>query len=150
MRAYTIIIFILAIHAGLAMINVSHITDVYGFNTTIDTSTKGSIVFINNGSYIQVPSSQFFNESATGDSITNKSMISKSDFASGFIEQISGLAEGFGKFIGTFSALIFSIHQLGAPLFGDFNAWVLEGMVDFIFAVALFQMITGRSFKTME
>ena len=51
MRAYTIVIFILAIHAGLAMINVGHIADIYGFNTTLDTSTKGAIVFVNNGEY---------------------------------------------------------------------------------------------------
>ena len=66
------------------------------------------------------------------------------------IEQILGVADSFIKLMQTFSKVIFSIQYFGAQFFGDFNAWVLEGMVDIIFGVSLFQMVTGRSFKTME
>lgn len=152
MRAYTIVIFILAIHAGLAMINVGHITDIYGFNTTLDTSTHGAIIVVNNGTHIDVPSSAYFDENASNSqNITNMSnLVTSNDFFSGAIESIIGLAGTFGKLITTFSTIVFSIHALCAPVFGDFNSWVLEGMVDFVLGIALFQMVTGRSFKTME
>jgi hypothetical protein len=151
MRAYTIVIFILAFHAGLAMINVAHLTDVYGFNTTLDTSSKGSFITINGSNNITVPSSTYFNESATGANIySTERVVNKSDIIGGYIESISGFANTFNKFKDTFFDAIFGIHTLCAPYFGDFNAWVLEGMCDIILAVACFQIITGRSFKTME
>lgn len=152
MRAWTIVLFILAIHACLAMINVANITDV-GLNVSIDTTTKTGFFLTPGGQNITVPSSVYFNESASGKNISNKSVVisaSSSDFVGKMIEQIIGAAETFYNLLSMFSSVLFSIHTMGAPIFGDFNAWVLEGMVDIVFGVSLFQMITGRSFKTME
>jgi hypothetical protein len=150
MRAYMIVIFILAIHASLAVINVANIMDV-GLNLSLDTSSHGAIIINHNSSIITVPSSKFFNESATGTDISEASKdLNRSSFSSGAIESIIGFATVFGDFIKSISKIVFSIHDLTAPLFGNFNAWVLEGMVDFILTIALFQMVTGRSFKTME
>jgi hypothetical protein len=100
-----------------------------------------------------VPSSTYFNQSANGSDIANKSIVitgTSGGFFDKAIEQIIGAANTFLKLMGTFSSVLFSIHTMGAPIFGDFNAWVLEGMVDIVFGISLFQMITGRSFKTME
>lgn len=151
MRAWTIVLFILAIHAVLAMINVANITDV-GLNVSV--STNGGGILITPGtSTVTVPSSVYFNESANNSDIANKSMViseTSSNFFSKLIEQITGAAETFFKLMGMFSSVLFSIHTMGAPIFGNFNAWVLEGIVDIVFGISLFQMITGRSFKTME
>jgi hypothetical protein len=151
MRAWTIVLFILAIHAVLAMVNVAHITDI-GLNISLDTSGGGVLVspgMVN----MTTPSSVYFNESANGSDIANKTIViseTSSNFVGKMIEQILGAAETFFKLMGMFSSVLFSIHTMGAPIFGDFNAWVLEGMVDIVFGISLFQMITGRSFKTME
>jgi len=154
MRAWTIVIFILAIHACLAMINIANITNV-GLNVTLDTSGMGSnIVVTPGGINMSMPSSdpRFFNESAPPSEVkgTNATLLNQKSFAQGWIESIVGVGAAFMEFMTTFSTVIFSIHSLAAPYFGDTNAWVLEGMVDTIFGVALFQMVTGRSFKTME
>lgn len=154
MRAWTIVIFILAIHACLAMINIANITDV-GLNVTLDTSGVGSnIVVTPGGINMSLPSSdpRFFNESASPSQVkgTNATLLTQKSFAQGWIESIVGVGAAFMEFMATFSTVIFSIHTMAAPYFGDYNAWILEGMVDTIFGVALFQMVTGRSFKTME
>jgi hypothetical protein len=151
MRAWTIVLFIIAIHAVLAMINVAHITDV-GLNMSISTS-GGGILVTPGTSTVTVPSSVYFNESANNSAIANKSLViseTSGNFVDKFIEQIAGAATTFFKLMGMFASTLFSIHTMGAPIFGDFNAWVLEGMVDIVFGISLFQMITGRSFKTME
>ena len=155
MRAWTIVIFILAIHAVLAMVNVANITDI-GLNISLDTS-GGSLVTIPGSTNITTPSSVYFNESynrnGTGEDVSNSSSFMTSTgggFVGKMIEQILGVADSFIKLMQTFSKVIFSIQYFGAQFFGDFNAWVLEGMVDLIFGVSLFQMVTGRSFKTME
>jgi hypothetical protein len=149
MRAWTIVLFILAIHACLAMINVAHITDI-GLNISVETSGGGIVV--NPGTTnLTIPSSTYFNESANGSAILNHTVvITKNSFVDKMIEQIIGAAATFYALMDTFSSVIFSIHSMGAPIFGDFNAWVLEGIVDIVFGVSLFQMVTGRSFKTME
>ena len=153
MRAWTIVLFILAIHACLAMINVANITNV-GINATLDTTSTG-IMVIPPSNGVSMPSSdpQFFDQCATDPSKVkgaNSTVISKGNFVSDMIESIAGVARTFYDFMYTFSSAIFTIHTLCAPIFGDFNAWVLEGMVDIVFGIALFQMVTGRSFKTME
>jgi|WetSurMetagenome_2_1015567.scaffolds.fasta_scaffold674069_2 hypothetical protein len=151
MRAWTIVVFIIAIHAVLAMINVANITDV-GLNISLDTS-GGGVLITPGTTNITVPSSVYFNESANGSDIANKSIVltgTTGNFFDKAIEQIIGAANTFIKLMGMLSSVLFSIHTMGAPIFGDFNAWVLEGMVDIIFGISLFQMITGRSFKTME
>lgn len=149
MRAWTIVLFILAIHAVLAMINVAHITDI-GLNISLDTS-GGGLAILPGTTNLTLPSSTYFNESANGSAILNKTVvITKNSFTDKMIETILGAATAFFNLMGTFSSVIFSIHAMGAPIFGDFNAWVLEGIVDIVFGVALFQMVTGRSFKTME
>jgi hypothetical protein len=149
MRAWTIVLFILAIHAVLAMVNVAHITDI-GLNISLDTS-GGSLTVLPGSSNITVPSSVYFDENATGNKIVNSSaVITKNSFTDKMIETILGAATAFFNLMATFSSVIFSIHEMGAPIFGDFNAWVLEGVVDIVFGVSLFQMVTGRSFKTME
>jgi hypothetical protein len=155
MRAWTIVLFILAIHAVLAMINVADITDI-GLNISMDTS-GGSLVTFPGAVNLTTPSSTYFNESynknGTGEDVSNSSSLissSSGGFIGKMIEQILGAADTFIKLMTTFSSVVFSIHYLGAPIFGDFNAWVLEGIVDIVFGIALFQMVTGRSFKTME
>jgi hypothetical protein len=136
------------------MINVANITDI-GINATLDTSSNG-IMVIPPANGVSMPSSdpQFFDQCATADPSkvkgANSTLIAKGNFVGDFIESIAGVASTFFKFMGTFSSAIFSIHTLCAPIFGNFNAWVLEGMVDIVFGIALFQMVTGRSFKTME
>jgi hypothetical protein len=155
MRAWTIVVFILAIHAVLAMVNVAHITDI-GLNISLDTSGGGVLVtpgMVN----MTTPSSTYFNESynknGTGSDIKNTSGIitgTSGGFVGKMIELIIGAADTFIKLMTTFSSVIFTIYYVGAPYIGTFNAMVLEGMVDIIFGVALFQMVTGRSFKTME
>jgi hypothetical protein len=151
MRAWTIVLFILAIHAVLAMINVANITDV-GLNVSVSTSGGGILVTPGTSTVI-VPSSVYFNESANNSDIANKTIVissSTTNFVDKMIEQIAGAANTFFSLMGMFSSVLFSIHTMGAPIFGNFNAWVLEGMVDIVFGISLFQMITGRSFKTME
>jgi hypothetical protein len=156
MRAWTIVLFIVAIHACLAMINVAGITNV-GLNMTIDTQSKNANIQFGSGqTNLSLPQDPtFFNASETdpskvkGQNATLYS-ISKNDFVSNFIESIYQVGGAFMKFMTTFGAAIFSIHTLCAPYFGDYNAWILEGMVDTVFGVSLFQMVTGRSFKTME
>ena len=75
MRAWTIVIFILAIHAVLAMVNVANITDI-GLNISLDTS-GGSLVTIPGSTNITTPSSVYFNESynrnGTGEDVSNSS-----------------------------------------------------------------------------
>ena len=154
MRAWTIVLFIVAIHACLAMINVGTITNI-GLNLTIDTQSKNANIYVSEGkTNLTLPyDPTFFNINETGKNIMGANttpLIQKTDFISKFIESIYDVGGPFFKFMGTFSAAIFSIHNLCAPYFGDFNAWVLEGIVDLIFGVSLFQMVTGRSFKTME
>lgn len=156
MRAWTIVIFILAIHACLAMINIADITNV-GLNVTLDTSGMNSnIVVTPGGINMSMPSSdpRFFNDSPNVSPSqvkgTNATLLTQKSFAQGWIESIIGVGAAFMEFMVTFSTVIFSIHTMAAPYFGDTNAWILEGMVDTIFGVALFQMVTGRSFKTME
>jgi len=152
MRAWTIVVFIVAIHAALAMINVANITDV-GLNISLDASNPGLIVVSPGTSTVIMPSSVFFNESANGSNIANKSIVLTAEsggFIDKMIQEIVGTLNIFLKLMGMFASTLFSIHTLGSPIFGDFNAWVLEGMVDIIFGISLFQIITGRSFKTME
>lgn len=150
MRAWSIVLFILAIHATLAMFTYTDITDA-GLNISLDTSTKGTIIPIHNSTVIIPVSNQYFNVNGSQDTITNQSnLVTQQDFVSGAIESIVGTATTFYNLINTFKGLVFSIHEMAAPFFGDFNAWVLEGVVDLIMGIALFQMVTGRSFKTME
>lgn len=153
MRAWTIVLFVLAIHACLAMFTVTDITNSAGYNWTIDTSSKsGNIIIIPGTQNVSIPSSdpQFFDSTANGSNIKNSNLLSKGDFVGGFIESVVGVGTTLVKLMAMFGAAIFSIHTLCAPYFGDFNSWILEGMVDFIFAIGLFQMITGRSFKILE
>jgi hypothetical protein len=156
MRAWTIVLFILAIHACLAMINVANVTNV-GLNLTINTQDKNANVQVGEGHVhnLTLPSDPtFFNPdpNATGANIKgpNASLVSRGDFVQNFIVSILDFGGVFFKFMNTFSDAIFSIHALCAPYFGDYNAWILEGIVDTVFGVSLFQMVTGRSFKTME
>jgi len=151
MRAWTIVIFILSVHVCLAMMNAAHITDV-GLNLSLDTS-GGSLVPSSGSSNIKNPSSTLVNQNATSkdDALTNQSItLKKGDFVGDMMEIITGVATPFFNLMTTFSTVVFSIHYLCAPYFGNFNSWMLEAMVDFIFVMALFQMVTGRSFKTME
>jgi hypothetical protein len=148
MRAWTIVLFILAIHAGLAMFNYTNVMDI-GLGVTLDPVT-GTLVPGSNA--VELPSTTVFNTSGhSKEEVANNSVALKTDsFIGLMIESILGVGEQFSKLITTFKDLLFSIHYLTAPFFGDVNAWILEGVVDFIFVIALFQMVTGRSFKTME
>jgi hypothetical protein len=151
MRAWTIVIFILAFHVCLAMVNYADITDV-GLNITFETSGGGVLVSPGTNT-INMPSSTLVNPNATSkdDALTNQSItLKKGDFVGDMMEIITGVATPFFNLMTTFSKIVFSIHYLCTPYFGDFNSWMLEAMVDFIFVMALFQMVTGRSFKTME
>lgn len=154
MRAWTIVLFILAIHACLAMVNVANITNI-GLGIVVDTTSKSGIIVAPPGSSnITLPSSdpRYFDQNATGSDIShaNETIIQEGDFIGKFIENIFNVGTVFIKFIGTFSNIVFSIHGFAKPFFGDFNAWVLEGMVDMLLTISLFQIVTGRSFKTME
>ena len=153
MRAYAIVVFILAFHAALAMINVSTLTNL-GLNATIDTSTKGTFNLIPSTNYT-MPSSKYFCETATGENIylldsEDNVNISPNDFIGNFIQSVEGLAAPFNKFLAVIKDILFSVHDTAAPIFGEFNAWCIQGMLYFIFVVSLVQIVTGRSFKTME
>lgn len=151
MRAWTIVIFILSVHVCLSMINIAHITDV-GLNLSLDTS-GGSLVPSSGSSTIENPSSILINQNATDkDNVyTNSSArLKQGDFMGDLMEIIIGVATPFVNLMKTFSVIVFSIYYISLPYFGPFNSLMLEAMVDFIFVVALFQMVTGRSFKTME
>jgi hypothetical protein len=133
------------------MINGADITNVAGIY--IDTSGMNTHNFVvHQGRYdVNMPQSNlFFNGSANGSNIKNASLISNKDFAGGMIESILGVGSTFLALMDTFQRAVFSIHTLAAPYFGDTNSWVLEGMVDTILAIGLFQIVSGRSFKTME
>jgi hypothetical protein len=151
MRAWTIVLFILAIHACLAMINVANITDA-GLNISIDTSSHNGFIVSPGHTNVSMPSSdpQFFDQNATGNAIKGNSTLSKGDFVGGFIESVIGMGATASKFLGMFGAIIFSIHTMAAPYFGSYNSWVLEGMVDIVFGISCLQIFTGRSLKTME
>ena len=154
MRLWTVVILIVAIHAGLAIINVGNITDI-GLNMSIDTTSKtGVIVSQGNPGGISMPSSNptFFCQTAKGADIskTNKTILGAGDYVGKFIESIVNLGGVFSKFMSTFGDAVFGIHTLTAPFFGEFNSWVLEGMVDFLMVIGFFQIISGRSLKTME
>jgi len=152
MRAWTIVLFILALHAGLAILNVANITDV-GLDIYVDTTSKSGIITAPPGTSdiaIQGADPHFFNNTVNGADVKGSSLVSKDDFISKFIESIVGFGTSFLKFMTMFSTIIFSIHTLCEPYFGNFNAWVLEAIVDTVFGVSLAQLISGRSFKTME
>lgn len=152
MRAYTIILFILSVHACLAMMNTADITN-SGLNISVDTTSKNGF-YISQGhtnmTYLMSSDPRFFNESATGKDITSNATLTRKDYIGKFIESIFEVGGVFLKFMDMCTSLIFSIHTLCAPIFGEFNSWILEGIVDFAFGIALFQIVTGRSFKTME
>lgn len=151
MRAWTIVVFILAIHACLAMIGVANITDI-GLNITLDTSGRGSIIPVPGNTSLVVPSSTIYNTTDPNNFTTanNKVNLNETGFVGMMLQQVTGFASLFSELMATFSRLVFSIYYLTVPYFGHFNAVMLEGLVDFIFSIALFQMVTGRSFKTME
>jgi hypothetical protein len=151
MRAWTIVLFILAVHAVLAMMSVANITDV-GMNISIDTTSHTGYIITNGApANVSLPAdSTFFNASANATNVSSGSGLTSSSFVNDFIESILGVANAFGKYMSMFNKAIFSIYFLTAPYFGSFNAMVLEGMVDIIFGISLIQMVTGRSFKTME
>ena len=153
MRAWTIVLFILAFHACTAMFTYTDIMNT-GINSTVDTYSKtGFVVSSGNGSVVKLPyDPSYFDPNATGQDIKGSSVafINSTSFVGRFIESILGFGETFITFVKTFSGVITGIHYLSKPYFGDFNAWVLEGIVDTIFAVSLVQIVTGRSFKTMD
>lgn len=134
------------------MFNVADITNATGIY--LDTSGTGHTFTVHEGRYdISIPSSTIFNESGTTkEGITNTSnvVLKQGDFVGDFIESTLGLGAVFSNFITTFKNIVFSIHYLCAPFFGDFNSWVLEAVVDFVLVIGFFQIVTGRSFKTME
>jgi len=148
MRAWSIVLFILAIHAGLAMFNYTNIMDI-GLGVTLDPVTG---VLVPGNTTVDLPSTTVFNISGTSkEEVTNSSSSLKStNFIGQMIESILDVGKNFSDLLTTFKDLLFSIHYLAKPFFGDVNAWILEGIVDFIFVIAFFQMVTGRSFKTME
>lgn len=149
MRAWSIVLFILAIHAGLAMFNYTNIMDI-GLGVTLDPVTG---VLVPGNNTIDTPDSIIFNSSATSKNQVmqnNTITANTSDFVGEMITSILNVGTIFSNLLTTFNKLVFSIHYLAAPFFGDFNAWVLEFVVDFILVIAFFQMVTGRSFKTME
>lgn len=149
MRAWSIVLFILAIHAGLAMFNYTNVMDI-GLGVTLDPVTG---VLVPGNNTIDIPDSIIFNSSATSKSqvMQNNTITSNtSGFVGDMITSILDFGKNFSDLLSTFNKLVFSIHYLAAPFFGDFNAWVLEFVVDFILVIAFFQMVTGRSFKTME
>lgn len=153
MRVWTIVLFILAIHAMTAMINVADITNI-GLNMTIDTTSKNAILVSQGGnSTISMPSSNpdYFNQCATGKDISQGNQtLNKQDFVGAMIQTLFAFGTVFVDFMGTFSGVIFGIHEMASPFFGDFNSWVLEGAVDLVLGVSLFQIVSGRSFKTMD
>jgi hypothetical protein len=152
MRAWTIVLFILAIHGALLIINVANITDI-GLNVSVDTTSKSGIIVAPPGStnvYVPSPNPNIFNESAGNDSIQGTALLGSDDFVSKFIETVVGLGTAFLSFMTMFSKLILSIQTTAAPFFGEFNAWVLQIIVGVIFGVSLVQILSGRSFKTME
>lgn len=151
MRAWTIVLFILSIHAVLAIFTVGGVGNgIMGY--TYDTSGHQAVFTPIPGNYnTTLPSSdpRFFN-SSSNTSQGNATLIKSGDFIGEWIESIIGVGTSFTKLMGTFTAAVFSIYTLSAPYFGNFNAMVLEGLVDIVLAIAFFQMVTGRSFKTME
>jgi len=152
MRAWTIVLFILALHACTAMFTHTNILDI-GLNVSLDTSSS-NIIQLGPSTPINIANDEsFFNSSANSSTEirgTNSSAIGKTDFVGKMIEAILGVADTFIEFMATFSKAIFSIQYMCAPYFGYYNAWILEAIVDTVFGVSLFQMVTGRSFKTMD
>jgi len=154
MRLWTIVLFIVSIHAALAIINVGNITDI-GLDMKIDTTSKtGVMVSQGTPGTIEMPSSDptFFCQTATGAdiSMTDQTVLGAGDYIGKFIESVYNLGGVFSKFMTTFGSAIFGIHTLTKPFFGEFNSWVLEGMVDFLLVIGFFQIISGRNFKTMD
>jgi len=154
MRAWTIFLFILGIHIVLGMISVANITNV-GLNMSIDTTQKGSIIIMPEKNIsMQAPDPRFINTSGTdintikGSSSNNT--LAPTNFVAAYIQNIFAAADAFIKLLTSFSQVVFTIYYLGAPWFGGFNALALELMVDSVFAISLFQLVTGRSFKTMD
>ena len=148
MRAYTIVLFIIAVHVCLAMFgNV----DFNVTNITIDTTQKGTFL-ITQGHvpYNYLPSSTLFFNMSNETKVNSSTMLTENDFVGKYIESIYGVGDVFSKFMNMFTSAVFSIHTLCAPWFGEFNSWAIEIMVDFVLAIGFFQVITGRSFKTME
>jgi PPE-repeat protein len=155
MRAWTIVLFVIAIHACLFMFNGVNFENGLGYNFSIDTSSKSGNIIIIPGDPANIsmpsPDSHFFDSSANGSNVNvNGTVFSKNDVDGGLLEQVYGLGKTLMKIVGMFGAAIFSIHTLAAPYFGDSTAWILEGMVDIVFGIALFQLVTGRSFKTID
>lgn len=122
-----------------------------GLNVSLDTSTKGTFTVIPTTT-IAVPSNEIFYENASyGQNVSKlKETMPATDMLGGFIESILKFTGPFNKFVTTVLKVITSIHDTAAPFFGDYNAWIIQGIVDFIFCISLIQIITGRSFKTME
>lgn len=151
MRAWTIVLFILCIHMMLAAFTWAGVGNgILGY--TLDTSGHQASFNPIPGNYtVQLPiTSQFFNGSANGTQITNNSLIKSGGVVGEWIENIIGVGSYFTNLINTFKDAVFSIHYLTAPYFGDVLGWLLEGIVDLVLGISFFQMVTGRSFKTME
>jgi len=133
------------------MFNGADITNTTGIY--VDTGGTGSTFTVHEGRYdITLPSSTLFNESGTTkeEVINGSTTIKSTHFIGEYIESILNVGKVFSDFLTTFKNIVFSIHYLTAPYFGEVNSWILEGVVDFVLVIGFFQIVTGRSFKTME
>jgi hypothetical protein len=153
MRAWSVFIFILAIHASLALVYHADITNSLDLNYTFDTSShSGSYIQIPGKQNVSIPQSDRFFDATKNDSTVynNSANLKPGDFVGDFIQSVTGVGSTLTKLMTMVGDAFFTIQWLMAPIFGSFNAWVVEGLVDIIWAGALFQMVTGRNFKGAE
>ena len=151
MRAWTIVLFIIAFHACLSMFAYVDLQNSLGLNITIDTTSKtGNWIITPGTTNITIPSSDPYFFDSTSNGSVNNSAIKPNDFVGNMIESVLGVANAFGKLMGSFTQAAFAIHTYGAPYFGDGPAWILEGVVDFVIAIGFFQLVTGRGFKVLD
>lgn len=154
MRAWTIVLFLIAFQASLAMLNVANPLNT-GMGITIDTSNPYRIDVYENTTNVVLPQPQAGIYRYTGNAThpnyaTQPGDYNSNNLSTGFIENIQGITIGFGEFIALFYKAVTSIHETFYIYIGDFNAWILQGFAYIVLALGIIQILTARSLKTAE
>jgi hypothetical protein len=153
MRAWTIVVFILAFQASLAMLNMANPLNT-GMGIVVDTTNKYTITPVPGNNTMELPQPQGGIYTSTGTAnnpsyTTNPGGFNPKSFSSGYIENILGLGGAVGGFFEIFFNVIFSIEVTFTPYIGIYASYI-QYMVLFILGIGLFQIYSGRSLKTAE
>lgn len=150
MRAWTILIFIISLQAALAMLNVADPMNA-GLGISIDTTNPNAIVVSQTQIPIAYPQPDpnFYTVSGTKYNTSIKDY-SSTEYISGTIADITKIISAFESTLKLFWNMLNAIYYTSHTYIGDFNAGIIQGLVDVVLGIALLQIFSGRSFKTAE